>query len=86
MLHKGQLTNTVDLHFYLWAHDFIPPVYTPYQPSRAIEAACPTEWMSKGCCRREVVLDSRALLFWRALTQLTDNMRYVCHCKDRSAA
>lgn len=77
----GILTNTLDFQVYPWTHDFIPTVDAPYEPSRAIEAACPAEWMREGSCRGEIMLDRGALLLRWTLTKLMYDLRDLGDCR-----
>ena len=56
-----ELTNTVHRDDDLRAHDLVPAVYAPYQPSRAVEGAGAAEWVLEGGVGGEVAFYGGAL-------------------------
>lgn len=69
---KQSLTNPLHPDLNPRAQDFVPPINTPDQPTRALEAACAAQRMRKGCIGREVSLERLALDRWRRLGERVD--------------
>ena len=70
-------TNAINRDLYPRAHDLVPAVYTPDQPSRTLEAAGSAERMREARVGREVFLEGGALGGGRGLREEVDYLGYL---------